>query len=324
MSFIDGLKEKISGKGMRIVFPEGGDPRIVWAAAKHKEDGFIEPIVLGKKEEIEKAAKEAGVDCSDLTIIEPGTFEDEDKLVSEFVARRKGKIDEDGARQQMIDDANYLGTMLVYCDYADGMVSGAVGTTGNTVLPALQIVKTKEGIKRVSGLFIMLRDDDIYFMADCAINLTVDTETLAEIAYATYLTAEQFGLDPKVAMLSFSTKGSASSDDVDKVSDATEIVKKEHPEIAIDGELQFDAALVPEIGNKKAPDSPVAGQANVFIFPDLQSGNIGYKIAQRLGGFEAIGPVLQGLNKPINDLSRGCSKEEAYQLAIITAAQAAL
>lgn len=324
MDFIQEMSEQLKGhESMKIVFPEGEDARILWAAAKHAEDGVIYPIVIGDKAEIEAVAEKEGIDISKLDIVEPGNYDKEDELVQKFVERRKGKIDEEGAREQ-IKDANYLGTMMVYAGYADGMVSGAAHTTGETVRPALQIIKTKEGFSRVSGLFILIRDDERYFMSDCAINTSMDTQTMAEVAVATNESAKQFGVDPKIAMLSFSTKGSAKSDTVTMVADATKLVKEKHPEIKIDGELQFDAAFVPEVGKKKAPNSDVAGQANSFIFPSLEAGNIGYKIAQRLGGFEAIGPILQGLNMPVNDLSRGCSKEEAYQLAIITAIQAYL
>ncbi|MDY6045124.1 MAG: phosphate acetyltransferase [Peptoniphilus sp.] len=321
MDFIQEMSERLKGNEKKIVFPEGGDVRVLWAAVKHAEEGLLHPIVIGKKADIEAAAKEEGLDISKLDIVEPGNYEHEDELVQKFVERRKGKIDEEGAKKK-IQDPNYLGTMMVYAGYADGMVSGAEHTTGETVLPALQIIKTKPGMSRVSGLFILLRGDERYFMADCAINTSMDTETMAEVAVATNVSAEQFGVDPKIAMLSFSTKGSAKSDTVTMVADATNIVKEEHPDIKIDGELQFDAAFVPEVGKKKAPDSDVAGQANSFIFPNLEAGNIGYKIAQRFGGFKAIGPILQGLNMPVNDLSRGCNKEEVYELAIITAVQA--
>ena len=207
---------------------------------------------------------------------------------------------------------------------ADGMVSGAIHSTADTVRPALQIIKTKPGISRTSGVFLMNREDTNHrlMFADCAINIEPNSQELAEIAINTAETAKVFGIDPKVAMLSFSTKGSAKSPKVDRVVQATNIAKEMRPDLAIDGELQFDAAFVPATAAIKAPDSDVAGHANVFVFPGLQAGNIGYKIAQRLGMFEAIGPILQGLNKPVNDLSRGASAEDIYNLAIITAAQA--
>lgn len=323
MDFIKELSGRLSCKDTRIVFPEGEDPRVLWAAVKHQKDGLIHPIVIGFKNEIEATAEKEGLDISKLDIVELGQYEHNDELVEKFVERRKGKIDETRARAQL-HDPNYLGTMMVYAGYADGMVSGAVHTTGQTVLPALQIIKTKKGVSRVSGLFILCKGEENYLMADCAINTVMDAPTLAEVAATTDETAKQFGFDPKIAMLSFSTKGSAKSDTVKKVEVATYLVKEAHPEIKVDGELQFDASIDPTVAKKKAPGSEVAGQANVFIFPNLECGNIGYKIAQYLGGFTAIGPVLQGLNMPVNDLSRGCSKEEVYQLAVITAVQACL
>ena len=207
---------------------------------------------------------------------------------------------------------------------ADGMVSGAVHSTGDTVRPALQIIKTKPGVSRTSGAFLMVRgrDQEKYLFSDCAINVSPNAQELAEIAVDSAKTAELFDIDPKVAMLSFSTKGSAKAPEVDKVVEATKIAQELAPNYQIDGELQFDAAYVASVGQLKAPESPVAGKATVFVFPDLQAGNIGYKIAQRFGGFEAIGPILQGLNKPVSDLSRGANEEDVYKLSIITAAQA--
>ena len=212
--------------------------------------------------------------------------------------------------------------MLVYMGKADGMVSGAVHSTGATVRPALQIVKTKPGSHRISGAFLMIKGDQRYIFADCAINIELDAPTMAEVAVQSAETAKLFGIDPKVALLSFSTKGSAKGDMVTKVAEATEKVHELAPDLAADGELQFDAAFVPEVGELKAPDSKVAGHANVFIFPSLEAGNIGYKIAQRFGGFTAVGPILQGLNAPIADLSRGCNEDDVYDVALITAARA--
>ena len=323
MTFIQGLHKRVTHKGIRIVFPEGEDSRVLWAAVEHQKEGLVHPIVLGFRNEIEATAKRENIDISDLEIVEVGQYEHIDELVEKFVERRKGKIDETRARAQL-HDPNYLGTMMVYAGYADGMVSGAVHTTGQTILPALQIIKTKKGVNRVSGVFILSRGKECYLMADCAINTEMDAPTLAEVAVTTDEAAKQFGFDPKIAMLSFSTQGSAKSDSVKKVEVATYLVKESHPEIKVDGELQFDAAIDPEVAKKKAPGSEVAGNANVFIFPNLECGNIGYKIAQRLGGFTAIGPILQGLNMPVNDLSRGCTKEETYQLSLITAVQACI
>ena len=325
VNVIDELKSLIEGKNRTIVFPEGKDVRIVTAVARLKEEKIITPILLGKKEEIEAAAKEADVDLSDIKQIDPETADDYEKFVSEFVTLRKGKATEEQARET-IKNPNYYGTMMVQLGLADGMVSGAIHSTGETVRPALQIIKTKPGVSRISGAMVMLGPEgQRYHMADIAINITLEAEAIAEIAIVSGETAKMFGIDPKVAMLSFSTNGSANSPETEKMALATKLAKelaeKNNVDFPIDGELQFDAAIAPEVGKLKFPGSDVAGKANVFIFPSLEAGNIGYKIGQRLGGYEAIGPILQGLNKPVNDLSRGCNAEEVYKLAIVTAAQ---
>ncbi|MGX6970012.1 phosphate acetyltransferase [Vagococcus bubulae] len=323
MELFDQLKHKIVNKNIRMVFPEPTDERVLGAAVRLKSDNLIEPVLIGNPEDIKDLATSRGLSVDSLEIINPDTYEKFDEMVAAFIERRKGKATEEQART-ILKDENYFGTMLVYMDLADGLVSGAVHSTGDTIRPALQIVKTKPGVSRTSGAFLMLgnRDSEKYIFSDCAININPDAQALAEIAVESAKTAELFDIDPKVALLSFSTKGSAKSEEVTKVAEATRIAKELAPEMAIDGELQFDASYVPSVAKQKAPDSDVAGQANVFIFPEIQSGNIGYKIAQRLGGFQAIGPILQGLNKPISDLSRGCNEEDVYKLSIITAGQA--
>ncbi|MDU5100411.1 MAG: phosphate acetyltransferase [Peptoniphilus grossensis] len=323
MSLIENLRSKVRASKPEIVFPEGDDPRILRAAIRLNEDGDIKPIVLGDKKELEALAEKEGVKLGDLEILDPANYEAKDEMVKAFVERRKGKVNEEQAAE-ILKDHNYFGTMLIYMGKAKGLVSGAAHTTADTVRPALQIIKTKEGYKRCSGAFIMLRGEEMYLMADCAINIDLDADGLAEVAVVSNETARQFGMAPKIAMLSFSTKGSASHERVTMVAEATKMAKEKNPEMAIDGELQFDAAFVESVAKKKAPGSEVAGHANVFVFPNIEAGNIGYKIAQRFGGFEAIGPILQGLNAPVNDLSRGCSEDEVYSLAIITAAQAVL
>lgn len=321
MDLFESLKEKINGKDLKIVFPEGNEPRILGAAARLKKEGLLVPVLLGNAEEVKKAAADGGFDIEGIEIMDPENYDEFDAMVDSFVERRKGKATEEDARK-MLKNVNYFGTMLTYMDKMDGMVSGAVHSTGDTVRPALQIVKTKPGVSRTSGSFVMIGPDgERYLFADCAINITLSDKEMAEVAVESAKTAELFGIDPKVAMLSFSTMGSAKSEESEKVQRATEMAKELAPELAIDGEIQFDAAIAPEVGKQKAPDSKVAGEATVFIFPSLEAGNIGYKIAQRLGKFEAIGPILQGLNKPISDLSRGCNEEDVYKLAIITAAQ---
>lgn len=322
-SLFGGLRKKILGKNMKIVFPEGNDERVVRAAARLKFEGLLEPIILGQSEEVRNLLTKLGFADQDYTIINPNEYADFDKMKEAFVEVRKGKATLEDA-DKMLRDVNYFGVMLVKMGLADGMVSGAIHSTADTVRPALQIIKTKPGISRTSGVFLMNRENtsERYVFADCAINIDPTAQELAEIAVNTAETAKIFDIDPKIAMLSFSTKGSGKAPQVDKVREATEIATGLNPDLALDGELQFDAAFVPETAAIKAPDSAVAGQANTFVFPDLQSGNIGYKIAQRLGMFDAIGPILQGLNKPVNDLSRGSSAEDIYKLAIITAAQA--
>lgn len=315
------LENKIKGKNITIVYPESNDERILGAAARHAKDGLLVPILVGEVEATKALAKEKGIDLGNIEIIDPKTYADFDTMVASFVERRKGKVDEEKARTMLLDP-NYFGTMLVYMGKADGMVSGAVHSTGDTVRPALQIVKMAPGASRVSGAMVMIKGEERYLFSDVAINITTDAQAMGEIAVVSAATAKTFGIDPKVALLSFSTMGSAVSPESTKVAEATEIAKNLAPELALDGELQFDAAFVEKVAKQKAPNSTVAGHANVFIFPSLEAGNIGYKIAQRLGGFEALGPILQGLAKPINDLSRGCNEEDAYRLAIITAAQA--
>ena len=317
------LREGILGKGVKIVFPEGNDDRVVRAAARLKFEGLVDPIILGDPVEVHKILSDFGFADFNYTIINPETYEGFEEMKEKFLEIRKGKATVEDA-EKLLRDVNYFGVMLVKLGLADGMVSGASHSTADTVRPALQIIKTKPGISRTSGVFLMNREntDHRLVFADCAINIEPNAQELAEIAINTAETAKVFGIDPKVAMLSFSTKGSAKSPKVDRVVQATNIAKEMRPDLAIDGELQFDAAFVPATAAIKAPDSDVAGHANVFVFPGLQAGNIGYKIAQRLGMFEAIGPILQGLNKPVNDLSRGASAEDIYNLAIITAAQA--
>lgn len=323
MELFEEIAAKVKGQNKTIVFPEGEDKRVLGAAVRLQQDGLLKPILLGKRSEIEATAKENGWDISALTILDPAEYPAADKqaMFDALLERRKGKNTPEQV-EEMLKDVSYFGTMLVYMGKADGMVSGAVHSTGSTVRPALQIVKTKPGSHRISGAFLMLKGDQRYIFADCAINIELDALTMAEVAVQSAETAKLFGIDPKVALLSFSTKGSAKGDMVTKVAEATEKVHELAPDLAADGELQFDAAFVPEVGELKAPDSKVAGHANVFIFPSLEAGNIGYKIAQRFGGFTAVGPILQGLNAPIADLSRGCNEDDVYKVALITAARA--
>lgn len=321
-SILESARETIEGKNLKIVFPEGNDKRILEAAIKHNEEGLLHPIILGDKGEIQKVANENNLKLGKLEIIDPNYDENFDKLVDLFVEARKGKATRVDADYMLKKDHNYYGVMMVKAGIADGMVSGAVGTTGDTIRPALQLIKTKPGVSRVSGVMVMIgpNGEQLVF-ADTAVNITLESQEMAEVAVESAETARGFGMDPRVALLSFSTKGSARHDLVDKVSKATKKAHELNPDLPLDGELQFDAAIDPATAKNKAPKSDVAGTANVFIFPDLQAGNIGYKIAQRLGGYKALGPILQGLNAPVNDLSRGCSTQDVYEIAIITASQ---
>jgi phosphate acetyltransferase len=307
----------------KLVFTEGTDPRILEAASRLHKDGILAPVLLGNPDEIKAVAAKGGWSVDGIEMIDPAKYDGLDAMVAKMVELRKGKMDEAQCRAAL-NKSNYFGTMLVKMEYADALLGGATYSTADTVRPALQIIKTKPGNKIVSSCFILHRQtekgDELYAMADCAINIEPSEDELVEIAVETARTAKVFGIDPKVAMLSYSTMGSGAGEMVDKIRNATEKLKALNLDFPVDGELQFDAAFSPTVAKTKASGSPVAGQANTFIFPDINAGNIGYKIAQRLGGFEAFGPILQGLNAPINDLSRGCNAEEVYKMAIITTA----
>ena len=310
----------------RIVFTEGTDARILEASARLLAGTFLTPILIGNVDAVHAAAEEAGFNIRGAEIIDPETYPDMDKMVDTMVELRKGKMTADECRAAL-KKGNYFGTMLVKMGVADSLLGGATYSTADTVRPALQLVKTKPGNKIVSSCFILVRpsatgDNDVLAMGDCAINIKPTEDELVEITTEVAHCARIFGIDPKVAMLSYSTKGSGKGEDVDKMRHAYEKVLATNPDFDVDGELQFDAAVSPAVGQLKSPGSPVAGYANTFIFPDINAGNIGYKIAQRLGNFDAYGPILLGLNAPINDLSRGCNAQEVYSMAIITAALA--
>lgn len=330
----ENLIEVLKKNPRRIVYTEGTDARILASAARLKQAGFLTPVLVGVEADVKAAAKAGGFDIEGLEILDPATYPGMDEMVREMVALRKGKLSAEDCRASL-SKSNYFGTMLVKMGVADALLGGATYSTADTVRPALQLVKTKPGAHLVSSCFIMVRGDEMLAMGDCAINIDytddVDKEgnvtftaadKLAEVGVECAKTAKIFGIDPKVAFLSYSTKGSGKGPAVDLARTACEKAKALAPEFDMDGEMQFDAAVSPVVGQLKFPGSKVAGYANTFIFPEIQSGNIGYKIAQRLGGFAAYGPVLQGLNAPINDLSRGCDAEEVYQMSIITAALA--
>ncbi|MFI3173172.1 MAG: phosphate acetyltransferase [Eubacteriales bacterium] len=318
------LIEVLRENPRKIVFTESTDPRILDATEKLLADELMGVILVGNPEEVKAAAEAGGFKVEKAEVIDPATYEGMDAMVEEMVTLRKGKMTAEECRAAL-GKSNYFGTMLVKIGVADALLGGATYSTADTVRPALQIVKTKPGSKIVSSCIILNRTNadgtsENYAMGDCAINITPNADELAEIALETAATAKAFGIDPKVAMLSYSTLGSGKGDSVTLVREATAKAKELAPELALDGELQFDAAFSPVVAATKCKDSKVAGQANTFIFPDINAANIGYKIAQRLGGFDAYGPILQGMNAPINDLSRGCNAKEVYQMAIITAA----
>lgn len=327
MGLMDDIKDKARAAKKRIALPEGAEERTIKAAEIIAKEGIAIPILLGDESEIR--AKAMGLDYSGVKIIDVASSDKIDSYANAFYELRKSKgITPEEARKTVLDPMFYA-CMMVKMGEADGMVSGAINTTANTLRPALQIIKTAPGISVVSSCFLMeLKTKDygengIMLFGDCAINPNPDENQLAAIAISTAKTAQQLvGMTPKVAMLSFSTKGSAKHELVDKVVKATEIVKRTAPDLMVDGELQADAALVEKVGQLKSPGSPVAGKANILIFPDLQAGNIGYKLVQRLAGAEAIGPISQGLAAPVNDLSRGCSVEDIVSVVAITAVQA--
>jgi phosphate acetyltransferase len=339
MGTFDKLLENLKASRKTLVLTEGTDARILSAADRLLKEDLMDVILCGNVEEVKKAANEGGFDVSKATILDPMTYEGFDEMVAKMAELRKGKMTPEECAASL-RKSNYFGTMLVKMGKADALLGGATYSTADTVRPALQLIKTKKGAHLVSSSFILVREKDgveeRLAMGDCAINInytdTVDKETgevlvkastkLAEVAVETAKTASFFGIDPKVAVLSFSTYGSGKGGTVQLSHDAVLAAREMDPSLVIDGEFQFDAAVSEVVAKVKCPNSPVAGHANTFIFPLIEAGNIGYKIAQRLGGYEAYGPILQGLNAPINDLSRGCTADEVYKMSIITAGMA--
>ena len=319
-----GILKKSSKK---IVFTEGEDSRILEASSRLLASNFLHPILIGNEEKIMNAAEESGFNIRGAEIIDPEKYEKMDEMVEILCELRKKKGMTPEKARQVLSQANYFGTMLVKMGVADSLLGGATYSTADTVRPALQIIKTKPGHSIVSSCFILVRpsatgENEVIAMGDCAINIKPSEDELVEIAGEASKCAKIFGVDPQVAFLSYSTHGSGKGEDVDKMCNAARKAKEKYPDLPIDGELQFDAAVSPRVARTKCPDSNVAGHANTFIFPDINAGNIGYKIAQRMGNFEAYGPILLGLNAPVNDLSRGCNASEVYSMAIITAALA--
>ncbi|WP_029453280.1 phosphate acetyltransferase [Clostridium algidicarnis] len=329
MEFMKNIWESAKSDRKKIVLPEGDEDRTLIASEKINKEGLADIILVGSSIIIKAKAKVLGVDIEGIQIEDPETSSNTDKYAEEFYELRKKKGMTKEKALKIVKDPLYYGTMMVKMNDANGMVSGAVHTTGDLLRPGLQIIKTAPGVSVVSSFFIMMvpdhnyGDDGMLIFSDCAVNPSPTADELAAIAIATAETAKNLcKIEPKVAMLSFSTMGSAEHELVEKVRNATQIAKDRRPDLDIDGEMQLDAAIVPKVANQKAPNSKVAGNANVLIFPDLQSGNIGYKLVQRFGRAEAIGPISQGFAKPINDLSRGCSSEDIVNVVALTAVQA--
>ncbi|MGM7666855.1 phosphate acetyltransferase [Microbacterium sp. A93] len=322
LRFLHSLIERARADRKSIVLPEGEDPRILRAAEILRRRDVCDLVVLGREAAVRELAAKEGVDLTGLRLVDPATSPDRERYAEEYTRLRAHKgIDLDRARDIMTEGA-YFATMMVQLGDVDGMVSGAAHTTANTIRPALEFIKTRPEVSIVSSVFFMLLPDRALVYGDCAVNPDPDAEQLADIAYASSTTARQFGVDPRVAMLSYSTGGSGSGDAVDKVRTATELVRDEHPDLKVDGPLQYDAAVNASVAASKMPESEVAGQATVFIFPDLNTGNNTYKAVQQSSGAVAVGPVLQGLNKPVNDLSRGCTVDDIVNTVAITAIQA--
>lgn len=328
-----GLMEKIRSKAKSdtkiIALPEGSEPRTVRAAEIIMKEGLAEVVLIGNKDAINKTAAEEGVNLERIRIIDPKTSDKLDYYAEKFYDLRKSKGVTPEQAKQIVQDEIYYGTMMVKLKDADGMVSGAIHSTGDLLRPGMQVIKTAPGVSIVSSIFVMetpnpeYGDNGVFIFGDCAVNPNPNAKELASIAVASANTGKILcGIEPKVALLSFSTKGSAKNELVDKVVEATKLAKEMAPDIMIDGELQLDAAIVPKVAALKAKGSDVAGHANVLIFPDLQAGNIGYKLVQRLANAEAIGPICQGFAAPINDLSRGCSVDDIVNVVAITAVQA--
>ncbi len=328
MNFIEQVKQKAKSEIKTIVLPEAEDVRVLTAARKVEDEGFAKIILVGNKEKVESIAKENNIEISGIQIVDPDNSEKYEEYVNAFYELRKAKGITIEDANKIVKDPVYFGTMMVKMEDADGLVSGAAHSTSDTLRPALQILKTAPGTKLVSAFFLMnvpnceYGENGLFVFADSGLNENPDSDKLAEIAASSAKSFEQLvGKEAKVGMLSYSTYGSAKSELTEKVIEATRLLKERYPDIKADGELQLDAAIIPEIAASKAKGSEVAGKCNTLVFPDLNAGNIGYKLVQRLAKAEAYGPLCQGIAKPVNDLSRGCSSDDIVGVVAITAVQ---
>src|SRR5574341_1403388 len=321
MGFMEQAYARVAGRGMRVVYPEGVEERAIRAAAWLVERGLVSPMLIGDESSVRGKAKSLAVPLDGVSVRDPARDATRERLVARYLElrRHKGVTPEQAGERTRLP--HYFGALLVDAGEAEGMVCGLDSET-KPFIPAFEIVRMRQGLKRASSVFVMAWPERVYYYADCSTVIAPDAETLAEIGRASAASARAFGHEPRVAFLSFSTRDSAKDASIDRVKQAVALVRQAEPGLLVDGEMQFDAAIVPEIAAKKCPDSPLEGRANVFIFPDLNSGNIAYKITERLGGARAIGPILQGLNKPVNDVSRGCSVQDFADVAVVTALQA--
>lgn len=321
MGFMETLRERVRGKGVKVVYPEGLEERAIRAAGMLRDADWVRPVLLGPTGKVTEAAAGFGVGLAGIEVRDPETDPGLQKLAARYHELRRHKGVDAAAALEKARLPHYFAALLVDAGEAQGFVSGLNSET-KPFLPAFEVVRLREGYKRASSVFVMAWPEKVLFYADCSVNIAPDTATLCEIGRATAATARAFGHEPRVAFLSFSTRGSAQHESVDRVREAARMLQKLEPELKVDGELQFDAACLPSVMKKKCPDSPLGGEANVLIFPDLNAGNIAYKITERLAGAAAIGPVLQGLRQPVNDVSRGCSVQDFADVAVVTAAQA--
>lgn len=318
---MDGVRQRVKGRGVRVVLPEGAEERAQRAAVLLRDQDLARPILLGPETDVRTTAGQRGLALDGITVRDPRNDQSLTEYARNYHELRKHKgVTPESAREK-VGLPHYFGAMMVRAGQADGLVSGLNSET-KPFVPAFEVVKLRPGYKRASSVFIMAWPERVLFYSDCSVNIAPDAATLAEIGRATAATARAFGFTPKVAFLSFSTRGSAEHESIDRVKEAVALARAAEPGLDVDGEMQFDAAFVPAVAKKKCPDSPLRGEANVMIFPDINAGNIAYKITERLAGASAVGPIMQGLNKPLNDVSRGCSVQDLADVAVITAAQA--